>query len=127
MDPQFESAAISKIRESKLYWEKVANKAIYRSETQEFVLHLDATGDGSLELYIKRKSTSERCKIYRSQYSSKEDYSTLTHIVEMAEQKNKDAEAYLLKDFVKDKPSEEIVRPKAVYVEDDLMDNTRTE
>lgn len=126
MDAQFEKAVINRIRELKLEWERVPNKAIYRAETQQFVLYLDSQ-DQSIDLYLKRKSTSEICKIYRSQYSDKQDWDTLKDIVEAAQKKHKDDEAYLLKEFVADTPKKQAATSSTVYVEDDLMDNTRTE
>jgi hypothetical protein len=127
MDEKIESEVIKKVRESKLTWEKVPNRSIYRAETQDFVIYLDPGNSESMDLNIKRKTTSECCKIYRTLYNNKADWGVLVEIKDRADKESKQAEAYLLKEFLKDPPKEQDTVPKVTYVEDDLMDNTRTE
>lgn len=125
MDDQVEKKVIDKLQDSKLEWEKVPERNIYRTETQGFAIYIDLASEAA-DIHVKRKNTIECCKIHRFQYNGGPDWQAIISIKNTIEKSVKASESYLLDEFIKDNPKDTIPSPKTVYVEDDLMDNTRT-
>jgi hypothetical protein len=124
-----ESEVIKKLAAMPLLWERIVDRDIWRSETQNFSIVLDFGSTETYYIYFKKKGDEDVKKITCSGYAGGDNWNTLKSLRDQVRASQiKRAEVWL-DEFLK----EDVPKPRAEQTagnhlpDDDNLDNNRSD
>lgn len=123
-----EAEVIKKLAAMGLVWEKIGDREVWRSETQNFSVVLDFGSSETYYIYFKRKDDEDVKKLACGGYAGGDNWNTLKTLRDQVKANQQKRADVWLDEFLKeDTPKPRVERTVGNHLPDDGLDNNRSE